>query len=113
MMPQTSGKTRLMRWILGTRGRASSNWSIARRRPGGRATPRRRCRRAGVVAFSVRSVRMVAIPLVAVLAIFTVWGGLTIDFARYGVPDNATPALPASGTLPSVSQRTTRSLGPM
>jgi len=33
---------------------------------------------------------MAAIPLVAVLGVFTVWGGLTIDFGSYRSMENAT-----------------------
>lgn len=63
-------------------------------------------------AFSIRSLRVAAIPLVAVLAVVTVWGGMSIDFAPNPDVENARPDLPASSAPPNVSQRTTRSLGP-
>jgi tetratricopeptide (TPR) repeat protein len=64
-------------------------------------------------AFSIRSLRLAAIPLVAVLAVVTVWGGLTFDFAPQRHAENTAPDLSGNVAPPTAAQRTTRGLGPV
>lgn len=64
-----------------------------------------------IEALSMPRVRMAAIPLVALLAVVTVWGGISINLDPQQTTENPPLSLP-KGDAPPVERRTTRSLAP-
>jgi hypothetical protein len=64
-----------------------------------------------IEALSMPRVRMAAIPLVALLAVVTVWGGISINLDPQQTTENPPLSLPKDDA-PAVERRTTRSLAP-
>jgi hypothetical protein len=63
-------------------------------------------------ALSMPRVRMAAIPLVALLAVVTVWGGISINLDPQQTTENPPLSVPKGDAPPTEPRRTTRSLAP-